>query len=169
MDAESYSLHTFEALLSQSMENLGNLLSCFFSHPFSFELFISIDLIIFALVLRLISLFQFAFCVSSCWRIGLVYARLKLPYIFECGEGSDGDTSIMQWPASVLCHSIEPLEIVQSTRFLLITNSAMRIAFKVFCNIETVIVTALAAFHKLSCIHNQVAQFSNQLSVSCST
>jgi T-lymphoma invasion and metastasis-inducing protein 1 len=24
MDAESYSLHTFEALLSQSMENLGN-------------------------------------------------------------------------------------------------------------------------------------------------
>lgn len=26
MDAESYSLHTFEALLSQSMENLGNLL-----------------------------------------------------------------------------------------------------------------------------------------------
>ena len=25
MDAESYSLHTFEALLSQSMENLGNL------------------------------------------------------------------------------------------------------------------------------------------------
>lgn len=27
MDAESYSLHTFEALLSQSMENLGNTLS----------------------------------------------------------------------------------------------------------------------------------------------
>lgn len=26
MDAESYSLHTFEALLSQSMENLGNIL-----------------------------------------------------------------------------------------------------------------------------------------------
>lgn len=26
MDAESYSLHTFEALLSQSMENLGNLI-----------------------------------------------------------------------------------------------------------------------------------------------
>lgn len=25
MDAESYSLHTFEALLSQSMENLGNI------------------------------------------------------------------------------------------------------------------------------------------------
>lgn len=25
MDAESYSLHTFEALLSQSMENLGKL------------------------------------------------------------------------------------------------------------------------------------------------
>jgi hypothetical protein len=24
MDAESYSLHTFEALLTQSMENLGN-------------------------------------------------------------------------------------------------------------------------------------------------
>jgi len=28
MDAESYSLHTFEALLSQSMENLGKSLSC---------------------------------------------------------------------------------------------------------------------------------------------
>lgn len=27
MDAESYSLHTFEALLSQSMENLGELLA----------------------------------------------------------------------------------------------------------------------------------------------
>ena len=27
MDAESYSLHTFEALLSQSMENLGNIFS----------------------------------------------------------------------------------------------------------------------------------------------
>lgn len=26
MDAESYSLHTFEALLSQSMENLGEFL-----------------------------------------------------------------------------------------------------------------------------------------------
>lgn len=26
MDAESYSLHTFEALLTQSMENLGNCL-----------------------------------------------------------------------------------------------------------------------------------------------
>lgn len=29
MDAESYSLHTFEALLSQSMENLGNPLTQF--------------------------------------------------------------------------------------------------------------------------------------------
>lgn len=28
MDAESYSLHTFEALLTQSMENLGNF-DCF--------------------------------------------------------------------------------------------------------------------------------------------
>lgn len=27
MDAESYSLHTFEALLTQSMENLGKLLT----------------------------------------------------------------------------------------------------------------------------------------------
>jgi hypothetical protein len=26
MDAESYSLHTFEALLTQSMENLGNII-----------------------------------------------------------------------------------------------------------------------------------------------
>lgn len=54
MDAESYSLHTFEALLSQSMENLGNFkaprpssvligsfcslssLSSFLLHPFLF-------------------------------------------------------------------------------------------------------------------------------------
>lgn len=28
MDAESYSLHTFEALLSQSMENLGSVIRC---------------------------------------------------------------------------------------------------------------------------------------------
>lgn len=30
MDAESYSLHTFEALLSQSMENLGNIYNYLF-------------------------------------------------------------------------------------------------------------------------------------------
>lgn len=29
MDAESYSLHTFEALLTQSMENLGNAIYLF--------------------------------------------------------------------------------------------------------------------------------------------
>lgn len=41
MDAESYSLHTFEALLSQSMENLGefyaSLLSSCFLVKFSFS------------------------------------------------------------------------------------------------------------------------------------
>lgn len=31
MDAESYSLHTFEALLTQSMENLGNFSACRFT------------------------------------------------------------------------------------------------------------------------------------------
>lgn len=42
MDAESYSLHTFEALLSQSMENLGEFSAplfraLFFSVKFSFS------------------------------------------------------------------------------------------------------------------------------------
>lgn len=41
MDAESYSLHTFEALLSQSMENLGefyaSLLASGFLVKFSFS------------------------------------------------------------------------------------------------------------------------------------
>lgn len=41
MDAESYSLHTFEALLSQSMENLGefyaSLLASRFLVKFSFS------------------------------------------------------------------------------------------------------------------------------------
>lgn len=31
MDAESYSLHTFEALLTQSMENLGNFGALYFT------------------------------------------------------------------------------------------------------------------------------------------
>lgn len=44
MDAESYSLHTFEALLSQSMENLGkkDILNNFFSPVFLLAYFSSL-------------------------------------------------------------------------------------------------------------------------------
>lgn len=38
MDAESYSLHTFEALLSQSMENLGKTIAEFFTFHSQFSL-----------------------------------------------------------------------------------------------------------------------------------
>ena len=39
MDAESYSLHTFEALLTQSMENLGEQIVTFFLFSFFLALF----------------------------------------------------------------------------------------------------------------------------------
>ena len=48
MDAESYSLHTFEALLTQSMENLGKTIwghdiFSFFWHFFSVQILLFID------------------------------------------------------------------------------------------------------------------------------
>jgi len=50
MDAESYSLHTFEALLSQSMENLGELAR----DPRDFTMFLLTLLVDFLLTLFLV-------------------------------------------------------------------------------------------------------------------
>jgi len=44
MDAESYSLHTFEALLSQSMENLGKFFFCYF--PYLISSFVWLSLLV---------------------------------------------------------------------------------------------------------------------------